>query len=119
MRVLIVDDEEDMRALMRGLITVANGGLSVAAEATNGEEALTRWREERPEVVLLDQRMPGLSGLDTAERMLSEDPTQAIVLFTAFIDEAIRNAAERLGIRACVPKDHAKQVVQHLRDCAD
>src|SRR5205823_10373712 len=58
MRVLIVDDEEDMRALVRATIEVANAGLSVAGEAASGEAAVSTWREERPEVVVLDQRMP-------------------------------------------------------------
>lgn len=86
LRVLIVDDEDDMRALLREMIQIANEGLSVAGEAVDGDEALRRWREDRPDVVLLDQRMPGLSGLETAERMLQESPNQAVVLFTAYLD---------------------------------
>ena len=62
LRVLIVDDEEDIRALLRSLIEVADGDLSVAGEAVDGDDALRQWRQRRPELVLLDQRMPGLSG---------------------------------------------------------
>src|SRR5436309_942921 len=98
-RVLIVDDEPDMLALLRTIIDLTNEGLSVAAEAADGDEALRRWREERPEVVVLDQQMPGLSGIETAERMLMEDPTQVIVLYTAYPDAALTAAAERLGVR--------------------
>jgi DNA-binding NarL/FixJ family response regulator len=118
MRVLIVDDEEDMRALVRNLIKLANHGLTVAAEAGNGDEALRQWRQERPEVVLLDHRMPGLSGLDTAELILQEDPSQAVVLFTAYLDDAVKAAAERVGVRACVSKTDASKVVDRLRACA-
>src|SRR4051812_30900540 len=72
-RVLIVDDEDDMRALIRSHIEIANHGLSVAGVASDGDEALRRWRQDRPDVVLLDQRMPGLSGLETAEVILREE----------------------------------------------
>lgn len=118
LRVLIVDDEEDIRVLLREQITLANDGLSVAGEATSGHEALRRWREERPEVVLLDQRMPGLSGLETASIMLQESPNQAVVLFTAFVDATVKAAAERIGVRACVQKDEARRLIARLRECA-
>ena len=117
-RVLIVDDEDDMRALMRSLIEIANDGLRVAGEAEDGDQALRRWREDRPDVVLLDQRMPGMSGLETAEVILRESPSQAVVLFTAFLDPEVRSAAEALGVKACVKKDDARQVVLRLRECA-
>ena len=117
-RVLIVDDEEDMRVLMRNLITLANEGLSVAGEAANGAEAMERWREVRPEVVLLDQRMPGLTGLETARAILREDPNQMIVLFTAFMDPEVVLAADEIGVRACLSKRDARKVVDNLRSCA-
>ncbi len=118
LRVLIVDDEDDMRALLREMIQIANEGLSVAGEAVDGDEALRRWREDRPDVVLLDQRMPGMSGLETAERMLQESPNQAVVLFTAYLDPEIQRAAETVGVRACVSKVDARKVIARLRECA-
>jgi YesN/AraC family two-component response regulator len=116
--VLIVDDEADIRALLENLIQVANEGLSVAGMASDGDEALRRWREDRPDVVLLDQRMPGLSGLETAEVILRESPNQAVVLFTAYLDDTIRAAAERLGVKACIRKEEARKVILRLREFA-
>jgi YesN/AraC family two-component response regulator len=116
--VLIVDDEEDMRVLVRNLIKVANHGLSVAGEAADGDEALRRWRDQSPEVVLLDQRMPGLSGLETAELMLREKPHQAVILFTAYLDPDVKSAAEHIGVRACVAKTDVQKVITQLRECA-
>jgi YesN/AraC family two-component response regulator len=117
-RVLIVDDEDDMRALLSNMIDIANEGLSVAGEAHDGDEALRLWREDRPDVVLLDQRMPGLTGLETAERILQESPNQAIVLFTAFLDRELEQQATTIGVKACVKKDEARKVVLRLRECA-
>lgn len=118
LRVLIVDDEDDMRALVRSLIELANHGLVVAGEAADGDEALRRWRQERPDVVLMDQRMPGLSGLDTAQVILRENPEQPVILFTAYLDSEVRTAAEMIGVRACVKKDDARKVIDRLRECA-
>jgi len=109
-RVLIVDDEDDMRALVRATIEIANEGLSVAAEADDGETAVNTWREERPEVVVLDQRMPGVSGLETAKRILAEYPEQAIVLFSSYLDGDVTREAARMGIRRCLAKDDIKQL---------
>ena|SRR5438105_6079460 len=114
MRVLIVDDEEDMRALMRATIDVANEGLLVTGEAVDGEEAVAKWRRDRPEIVVLDQRMPGVTGLEAAGRILAEDPSQAIVLFTAYLDEALAQAAARLGVRACLSKEEIRRLPEIL-----
>jgi DNA-binding NarL/FixJ family response regulator len=108
-RILIVDDEEDMRALVRATIEIANKGLEVSGEAADGEAAIAQWRADRPEVIVLDQRMPGATGLETAQQILAEHPEQAIVLFTAFLDDAIRRSARRLGISVL-----AKQDIQRL-----
>src|SRR5205814_6018350 len=99
-----------MRALVRATIEVANEGLSVADEAVDGEEAIAKWRHERPEAIVLDQRMPGPTGLQTAERILAEDPDQAIVLFTAFPDRDVVAAAARLGVRACLSKNDLRRL---------
>jgi CheY-like chemotaxis protein len=104
-RTLIVDDEEDMRILLRSTIEAANNGLVVTGEAANGHEALQQWRETQPDVIVLDHRMPGLSGLETAGRILAEDPDQTIVLFSAHLSPETRQEAEKLGVRHCLLKD--------------
>jgi len=104
-RTLIVDDEEDMRILLRSTIEAANNGLVVTGEAANGHEALEQWRETQPDVIVLDHRMPGLSGLETAGRILAEDPDQTIVLFSAHLSPETRQEAAKLGVRHCLLKD--------------
>ena len=103
-RALIVDDEEDMRFLVRAVIEAANHGLSVAGEAADGEQALARWREERPDVVVLDHRMPDMTGLEVARAILAENPGQSIILFSAYLDEETTAQAKRLGVAACLAK---------------
>ena len=105
-RMLVADDEEDMRVLVRSVISRANQGLVVESEASNGIEAVERWREFKPDVVILDQRMPGLTGLEAAEKILDEQPEQTIVLFSAFLNDVVRSAAAAIGIKVCVSKEN-------------
>ncbi|MCU1589558.1 MAG: two-component system response regulator [Frankiales bacterium] len=103
MTTLIVDDEPDMRLLI-GMSLTLDGACEVTAEAADGEQALTAWARERPDVVVLDMRMPGLSGLDVARRIFALDPTQPIVICSAYLDQADRDEAKRIGVVACVDK---------------
>jgi CheY-like chemotaxis protein len=111
---LIVDDEEDMRNLVRTTIEIANKGLRVAGEAANGAEAIEQWRASKPDCIVIDQRMPGLTGLEVCETILREDPTQRIVLFTAFADAELRRAARRLGVSAVLPKEQVHRLPETL-----
>jgi DNA-binding NarL/FixJ family response regulator len=67
-------------------------------------------RTEHPEVVVLDQRMPGGTGLETARRILAEHPDQAIVLFSSYLDRDVLAQAQNLGVRACLAKDDIRQL---------
>ena len=104
-RALIVDDDDDMRFLVRTIIEAANEGLAVAGEARDGDEAMERWRSVRPDVVVLDYRMPGRTGLDVAAEILAEQPDQSIILFSAYLDDDTRQRADDIGVRACLSKD--------------
>jgi DNA-binding NarL/FixJ family response regulator len=109
-RALIVDDDDDMRFLLRVLIEAANEGLKVAGEARSATEAVEQWREHAPDVVVLDYRMPDRSGLDVAAEILAESPDQSIILFSAFLDDDTVARAEALGVRACLSKDRYDEI---------
>ncbi|MGV3760145.1 MAG: response regulator transcription factor [Actinomycetota bacterium] len=102
-RVLIVDDEPDMRLLLRSLLLI-DQRFEVAGEAADGGQGLDRFRELRPDVVILDQRMPVLYGIEVARQILTEDPSQAILLLTAYLDEALTSEATALGVRRVLGK---------------
>jgi DNA-binding NarL/FixJ family response regulator len=112
---LIVDDEPDMRFLVR-MTVEAGGHLAVVGEASSGDEAIRRARELRPDAIVLDQRMAGLSGLETAERILAEDPGAVIVLFTAICEPDLARRAADVGIRACLAKTELSCLVAALLD---
>src|SRR5438445_1531319 len=115
-KTLIVDDEADMRLLLRITIDAENRGLKVIGEASSGEEAITLCPDLSPDVVVLDHRMPGLTGLDTARLLLSDEPDLPIVLYSAFIDPAVADEAEVIGVRRCVRKGDIGGLVQALRE---
>lgn len=102
--VLVVDDMDDMRALVRLIVRTANEGLVVAGEAANGSEAIDLVGALDPAVIILDELMPGLGGLETARRILASRPHQRIILFSAYLDDRIRDAAREIGITACLSK---------------
>ena len=114
MQTLIVDDEEDMRSLIRATIEIANKGLRVVGEAANGTDALAQWRQDRPDCIVIDQRMPGLTGIDVCREILAEDPSQRIVLFTAFVDAELRRTAKGLGISVVLPKEQVHKLPETL-----
>lgn len=113
---LIVDDEADVRLLLQLVINKENEGLRVVGEAANGDEALAMQRDLDVDVVVLDHRMPGLTGLETASSMLAEDPGLPIVLYSAFIDDRMETEARELGVRACVAKGDSPRLVSLLRE---
>lgn len=87
LRVLVVDDEAPARAKLRRLV-VADPRFVVVAEAEDGPAALARIEAERPDVVLLDVAMPGMSGLEVASA-LSPEERPVIIFSTAHADHAL------------------------------
>ena len=99
-RILVVDDEPQIRRIMRTTLTGA--GYEVD-DAKTGEEALTKLREFRPELVLLDINMPGMGGL-AACRVLLADPNVAIIMLTVHNTEAAKIEALDAGADDFVTK---------------
>ena len=112
--VMIADDELDMRALVRAVLEASDIGVSVVGEAADGAEAIEVWRAldgpPLPDVIVLDHRMPGLTGLEVAQQILAERPRQLIVLYSAFLSEEVRARAVEAGISRCVSKQDLVQL---------
>lgn len=103
LRVLLVDDHPLMRAGVRAQLVEA--GVESIAEAGDGHEALALVAQNRPHVVLMDIAMPGLNGIDAAERIVQEYPeTRVIILSTHAGDEYVARAL-KAGVRGYVLKD--------------
>lgn len=81
--ILLVDDEEGIRTVLG--ISLADAGYAVTT-AASGEEALARFAERKPDIVLTDIKMPGLSGLDLLERLKAADPEVEVIMLTGHGD---------------------------------
>lgn len=114
---LIADDELDVLALLRMVITSGGADISVSAEAHDGLEAMEQWRLTRPSVVILDQRMPRLTGLEAAEQILDEAPNQAIMLLSAYLNDSEIARAGVLGL-SVMSKQDIMQIPAMLRRIA-
>ncbi|MFI6516448.1 response regulator transcription factor [Spirillospora sp. NPDC050679] len=99
--VLIVDDHPLVREGLRGMLA-AEPGITVVGEAESGERAVEAARELRPEVVLMDLRMPGGDGLDAVRRLAGE---HRVVVLTAYDRDADIAAAVAAGAAGYLLKD--------------
>ncbi|GAA3126094.1 hypothetical protein GCM10020001_054030 [Nonomuraea salmonea] len=113
-RVLVVDDEELVRSGLR-LILEASGDIAVAGEARDGAEAVSAVRRLRPEVVLMDVRMPGLDGLAAAARILALPEPPKVIMLTTFdldeyVHEALRHGAVGFLLKDTPPRELAAAV---------
>ena len=115
---LLVDDEEDIRLVMRVGIDLANEDLVVVGEASDGQSALDLADELDPTIVVLDQRMPGLSGIETGAQLLARRPGQRMVLCSAFLDDRLRAEATAAGLSTCIRKDEIPNLPELLRAMA-
>ena len=119
-RVLIVDDHG---VFLEGLKTILNlemtGDLRVVGTASNGAEAIELEEQLRPDVVLLDIKMPGMDGVEVARVLRSRRPPIKIVMLTTFDDRELIASALNAGADGYLLKDvESEQIVQAVRSAA-
>lgn len=125
-RALIADDDAGMRLLMRKLLE-KSGGFTLCGEASDGAELLALAAEHRPQLVLLDVEMPGVSGVDCARELQDSDP-HTILIFATAHDKYMADAFEVYAFdyllkpfkaeRALATLERAKSVLRTLEDAA-
>ncbi|WP_186418232.1 response regulator transcription factor [Bosea sp. CS1GBMeth4] len=114
-RIILVDDHPVVLAGMQALV-LGLPDLELAGLATCGSEALALVRDRRPEVVVLDMGLPGMSGQTLAERILEQAPDTRIVMLTHYEEPSYVQKALRAGVRGYVLKASAgEKVAQAIR----
>jgi DNA-binding NarL/FixJ family response regulator len=114
-RILIADDHPIFR---RGLCDViaTDGGLELVGQAGDGETALRLVEELRPDLGIFDVRMPKLTGLQIARKLIEKQSPTKVILLTMHEDEDLLNEALQLGIQAYVLKENAAEdLIQAVR----
>ena len=117
-RVLVVDDQSMVRAGLRMLLAI-EPDIDVVAEAGNGREAIAQAARYRPDIVLMDIRMPELDGLEATRRILAADDTVRVMILTTFnLDDYVYEAL-RAGASGFVLKDDPpEQLISAVRTVA-
>lgn len=103
-RVLIVDDHALVRSGIRRLLQDVED-IEIAGEAENGEDAIKLVRENMPDVILLDVKMPGIGGLEAIRRILRITPTVKIIAVTAFNDDPYPSRILQAGAAGYLTKE--------------
>ena len=100
--VLIVDDRAEVIAVFKDFLGFE--GYEVVGAAMKGEEAIALYRQKRPDVVLMDILMPGMSGNETAREIIKIDPDARIIAVTAFGREGLQEECADAGCIGFISK---------------
>jgi len=114
-RVLLVDDTAFMRRMLREILT--REGYEIAAEARNGREAVERYRQVRPDLVVMDITMPEMDGIAAVREILDRDPGARIIMCSALgqeepIIEALEAGAQDFVLKPFLPEKVLEAVVK-------
>lgn len=98
---------DDHPVLREGLVSILNeeADLVVAGEAGSGEEGVEQFRKLRPDVVLMDLRLPGMTGAEATEKILREFPEARVLIFSSYSGDEDIARCLRAGARAYLLKD--------------
>jgi len=102
-RVLVVDDEPDLRILL-WMAVEADGRCQVVADASTGDEGVALAAEHQPDVVVLDQMMPGMDGVRAVPLIRQAAPTAKVIMMSALGDAQLRERAMAAGADAYLEK---------------
>jgi DNA-binding NarL/FixJ family response regulator len=112
MTVLIVEDNSGVRTLLRRALRET---ASRVWECSDGADALESYLAHRPDVVLMDIRMPRMDGLMATRQILQSDPSARVVMVSDYDDEDLRRAASAAGARGYTLKQDLSEMVEFLR----
>lgn len=111
LRILIVEDNPAIRRLLRKTVSAV---ASVVQDCSDGEQALSAYHAMRPDIVLMDIRMPVLDGLEATRRITASHPSARIVIVTDYDDADLRNAATDAGACGYILKEDMADIPAQL-----
>jgi two-component system chemotaxis response regulator CheY len=110
-RILIVDDSKTTR---RVLSAIVNSHWTVCGQAANGRLGVKKFRELKPDLVLLDLAMPDIDGIEAGRQMHAIDPSVPLVLFTLLDPWGLESAARNAGICKVVSKTEGWKLIDSI-----
>ena len=118
-KVMVVDDTDHVRNMLVDMLEL--DGFDVAGQAASGEEAVETVEKADPDVIVMDFKMPGMDGLTAARAIRETRTSQAIILYTAYLDPVVEAQAREAGVALCVGKvEGLNQLERHITElCRD
>jgi two-component system chemotaxis response regulator CheY len=115
LRILLVDDSTYIRTVLGSVITEA--GFEVAGEAADGEEAIRKYMNLKPDLILMDVVMEPMNGMAAAKAILDKDPEAAILMVTVLEDKDILLELMKIGARGYITKPFSKeQIAEKIKE---
>ena len=118
-RLLVVDDHALMRVAINAILTT-DSSLEVVGEARDGQEAMERCRDLRPDLILMDVSMPRMNGLEATRNIKAQSPETSVLILTAHADHSLLMDAVKAGAAGYVLKgenpDHVLDAVRAVLD---
>jgi two-component system, chemotaxis family, chemotaxis protein CheY len=110
LRVLVVDDDDDVRALFCAILETSD--FELAGEASSGEDGVALFKETRPDLVLLDVRMPVMNGVTALKEILKVDAKAAVVMLTNVAGSSVADDCILAGAIDYIRKDRGMEALK-------
>ena len=114
LRILIADDSRTVRHSLHHLLEL-NPDWEVCAEAVDGPDAVAKAQQFRPDIIVLDYFMPGMTGVDAARVLGRVLPSTPILIATLYITPELVKQAQKAGVRGATQKSDAEKLVSGIR----
>jgi len=111
MKILAVDDEESIRTLLHKVLTGQERTILLAEE---GRKAIEVFRRERPDITILDLRMPEVSGLDVLKEIRAMDPSATVIVYSGLLGEMFEQQARTLGASDFIEKGELRNTLSRV-----
>ena len=111
--VLVVDDSQIARRMLRAVLWSRQW---IVCEAEDGRAAVEKFKELRPDVVVLDLTMPDMNGVEAAKQISAVDPAIPLILFTVSEIKGLERPAEEAGISSVVAKKNAWSLIENIEN---
>lgn len=113
MKIIVVDDDKIVAVSLKTILD-ASGKIEVIALGSSGEEAVELYRLHRPDIMLMDIRMNGMTGLEAGEKILRDDPDARILYLTTFADDEYIGKALEIGAKGYILKQDFEGIAPAL-----
>ncbi|WOF15615.1 response regulator [Methanoplanus sp. FWC-SCC4] len=114
-RILVVDDTMFMRTLLKNILF--SGSHDIVGEAEDGEDAVTKYKALKPDLVTMDVVMPKMNGIEALKAIMTEDPNAKVVMCTAVGQEQMVKLAIKTGAKGYIVKPfQAPKVLEEVNN---